>query len=77
MAGTTGKMTRAAIRVRGPRMRLLTFEENGRRCFTVAREGQLPFSADRIPDFYTLASSYTLGYLLKIGRIMAAGVPSV
>ncbi len=71
MAGNTGKMTADAVRARGPRMSLI----QTRAGFVIARDGSLPFSV--YPDFSTLAKSYSLRYLLNVGRGMMMEAPSV
>ncbi len=76
MAGNTGKMTMGQVIARGPRMRLLSLyrgEESGVMCrvrigFVIACEGLLPFRLSG-PDFGTYARSYSLSYLLRVGRV--------
>jgi hypothetical protein len=72
MAGRTGKMTAEALAARGPRMVLGEVRLPNDRSFVVIyREGQEPFrSGDNSFRLFTWAKSYTLSYLLKIGRSM-------
>lgn len=70
MAGNTGKMTGAALAARGARMKLIAIRIDNRIVdFVIAREGQpvIRWSPDH--STYTYASSYTLGYLLKIAKV--------
>ena len=70
MAGRTGKMTAEALAARGPRMVLAEVRMPDNRSFAmVYREGAEPF----LPGNYRVfiwAKSYTLSYLLRIGRSM-------
>jgi hypothetical protein len=63
MAGNTGKLTREAVIARGPRMALVRHKGQ----LIIFRQGVNPFS-----DFgrggSVLAQSYSLAYLLKVGR---------
>ena len=83
MAGRTGKLTNDALRSRGPRLVLAEGEQDDKRFMVIFREGQSCFSSGfghadfvmesggRYTIFRTMAKSYTLNYLLKIGRINA------
>lgn len=76
MAGSTGKMTKAAIRERGPRMVLYKIALGG--AFTsrrsasmlvVARLGISPFSNKAIDcNLRILARSYSKSYLLRVAQ---------
>jgi hypothetical protein len=78
MAGSTGRMTREAIAARGPRM-ILTACWKGERCIghviqlrhsdrrATARFGPMSRSFEHV-----LAQSYTLSYLLRLGRAAIA-----
>lgn len=79
MAGTTGKMTREAIAARGPRMVLHRINlPSGDIGYVVSRYGQQnsPFSDSKskvlMCDFEQYARSYTLTYLMRIAKAMAA-----
>jgi hypothetical protein len=66
MAGNSGKMTNEAIAARGPRMVLARVGANGQayRGLVIYRERECPI---KVP-FSVLAKSYSLSYLLKVGR---------
>jgi hypothetical protein len=73
MSGQTGKMTREAIRARGPRTALVRICTNLGRYLLICREDQRPFIKDEYvnwmkADWYyvIVAKSYTLKYLLRI-----------
>lgn len=82
MPGRSGKMTNEAHRQRGNRMVLTQGHHgNGNKFCVIFQEGQSCFSSgftsgsfmmhDKAGDyisFRTLAKSYTLSYLLRIGR---------
>ena len=82
MAGRTGKLTNEALRNRGPRLVLAEGEhENGESMMVVFRENQSCFKSgfghgsfamvdDRggYISFHELARSYSLNYLLNLGR---------
>jgi len=63
MSGNTGKMTRDAVRLRGPRFVL----SRVRGTFVIWREDARPFTY--IVPGYT-AKSYTMSYLLRIARFV-------
>jgi hypothetical protein len=83
MPGRSGKLTNEALHSRGPRLVLAEGEQNDNRFMVIFREGQSCFSsgfghadfvmesAGKYTIFRTLAKSYTLNYLLKIGRANA------
>ena len=81
MAGNTGKLTAEALQARGPRMRLLQARRGTENLgLLVAREGREPFREgiqySEVPSrfgratYVSYASSYTLGYLLWIGKML-------
>lgn len=70
MSGRTGKLTAEALEERGPRMVLgeVRFSET-KSALVIYREGQVPLK----PGNYRLfewSKSFTLRYLLKIGKSM-------
>jgi hypothetical protein len=80
MAGNSGKMTREAIAKRGPRMRLLkVYTYTGVRPLVfvglvIMRDPHSPVglfkgAAHTGYTYRTLAQSYSLAYLLRIGRV--------
>jgi hypothetical protein len=88
MAGKSGKLTNAALRERGPRMILTQgTHDNGQRLTVIFRQGQSCFkdgfgqgsfcTTDGKGEyiiFRTLAQSFTLSYLLNIGRANSKGL---
>jgi hypothetical protein len=60
MAGNSGKMTNEALAARGPRMVLARVG----RSLVIYRERECPI---KVP-FSVLAKSYSLGYLLRVGK---------
>jgi hypothetical protein len=81
VSGRTGKLTTATIIARGPRMVLASgVHDDGRLLAVIFLEGESCFAAGHIDgsftthdktgyiDFKTLAKSYTLSYLLRVGR---------
>lgn len=81
MSGHTGKMTVDAIRARGPRIRLVCIQSGSKHVgFVIGREGDtfLTAGATRImhPVYWTYARSYSLGYLLRVARVVSRGVPA-
>jgi hypothetical protein len=73
MAGNTGKMTRDAVLERGPRMQLIrAYSGTTPLGFVVmgGRDSAIGLGVTKIdrPSYRTYAESYTLGYLLRIGR---------
>jgi hypothetical protein len=76
MAGNTGKLTRAAQAARGPRMCLVVIRDDQRMVgIVVGRNKNDMLSEDareRFPKLvcFVCAESYTLSYLLRIGRAM-------
>lgn len=76
MSGQTGKMTREAIRARGPRFALLRIVTNERRHMVLCREDQRPLSRTEHDvnwmraDWYyvVVAKSYSKSYLLKVAE---------
>jgi hypothetical protein len=74
MAGNSGKMTNEAIRARGPRMVLGEIRPNdeSRSLWVIYREGAEPILLPS-PNYrlFEWSKSYTLSYLLRIGRSMA------
>lgn len=79
MSGRTGKLTAEALRERGPRMVLCRGDhDNGSSIKVIFREGQEPFESggadfmrrdsNGFISFGRIAQSYTLAYLLRIGR---------
>jgi len=73
MSGRTGKMTAEALAARGPRMVLGEIRlPDGRSFAVIYRENAPPFSPARPTPYqsFVWAKSYTLSYLLKIGRSM-------
>jgi hypothetical protein len=61
MAGNTGKMTREQIRLRGPRLVLGRFLNNG--ALFIYTEGQTP-----VERYAVLAKSYSRSYLERIAK---------
>lgn len=82
MSGRTGKLTADALRARGPRMVLCRVQKDeGAKSLVIFRAGQSCFAKTNYSDrsipgnepgtyYYlsTVAESYTLSYLLKIGK---------
>jgi hypothetical protein len=81
MAGNTGKMTTEAVIARGPRIRLTGIYAGTRRLvFVISREGDsifCPTATARYSEirsrlgpftYQPYARSYSLPYLLRIGR---------
>ena len=70
MAGRTGKMTADALEARGPRMVLGEVRmPDGRGFAVIYREGAEPFLPGNY-RLFTWSKSFTLSYLLRIGRTM-------
>lgn len=73
MAGNTGKMTTEALLARGPRMRLCAVYDGYKRLgFVVYRDPDSPIGLGitklKHPAYRTYAHSYSLGYLLRVGK---------
>jgi capsular polysaccharide biosynthesis protein len=75
MAGRTGKLTNEALAARGPRMVLARIEhQNGRESYVIhlERENCLRYHGGSASPatLKPVAKSFTLSYLLKIGKTM-------
>lgn len=74
MAGNTGKMTERQIAERGPRINLVcVFKANSPVGYVIMRGGEnalRPFSGFEDQHRTVYARSYSLGYLLRIGRTL-------
>jgi len=67
MSGNTGKMTKEAIRQRGPRMALSRVHVGDRIALVIHKEHSSPIDKDS--GWYSvLAKSYSLTYLKKIAQ---------
>jgi len=72
MAGRTGKLTRAELNRRGPRLWLLQAltvdsEIPG---FFITRDDEYRRAIKLGYGFRAIAASYSLAYLLRVGRVM-------
>lgn len=72
MSGCTGKMTREAIKVRGPRLVLYKVFNPKRDAsmLLISRFGQSPFTERKVSilqcNIFIVARSYSLSYLRKV-----------